>query len=57
VVCDFVILHVLKKRHVYKKKKYLYVEGDDPYITALPQVHVYIFFALFDHLLYVTSLC
>lgn len=37
IICDIVILYVLKKRHIYKRKKYLYVEGDDPYMSAQAQ--------------------
>jgi P2X purinoceptor 4 len=28
VICDIMVLYVMKKRHVYKKKKYLYVDGE-----------------------------
>jgi len=51
VVCDIIILYVLKKRQVYKRKKYLYVEGDDPFTSAQPQVS-YIFYALFTILVW-----
>lgn len=37
VVCDVIILYVLKKRHIYKRKKYLYVDCDDPYMSAQAQ--------------------
>ena len=40
MICDIVILYILKKRHIYKKKKYLYVEGDDPYLAAHTQVRL-----------------
>ncbi|XP_062571578.1 P2X purinoceptor 4-like [Saccostrea cucullata] len=31
VICDIVVLYVLKARHIYKEKKYLEVVGDDAY--------------------------
>ena len=31
ILCDIVVLYVLKGKDVYKKKKYLEVMGDDAY--------------------------
>lgn len=31
IICDIVVLYVLKAKHLYKEKKYLEVIGDDAY--------------------------
>ena len=41
MLCDMIILYVLKKRHVYKRKKYLYVDAEGHYIaTQSPDIQV-----------------
>jgi len=50
-VCDVIILYLLKKRHLYNRKKFLYVEGDDDYVQ--PQVQLYAYSLLLSSLFFV----
>ena len=35
LICDFIVLYVLKARTLYREKKYLQVVGDDAYKVSL----------------------
>ena len=40
VVCDIVLLYLLKNGDLYKDKKYLYVTGDDAFkVRQSPRLH------------------
>ena len=40
MICDIIVLYVLKARSLYREKKYLQVEGDDAYkVSALYSIN------------------
>ena len=40
MLCDIVVLYVVKKGPFYREKKYLYVKGDDAFNVSTEPGHV-----------------